>query len=882
MATYSTSRAHEALREDSQEGDKDSLGNAMPPLSELLCSPRLVAQVLAANRDHHSHPLLASLHLLCEGGISEILSHVVRPLSPTLDKPLLATHLAILAYHATTPNGLADLLRFADTKSFVSKTGTLSHVSLFHHLSSILEFCTPTLSSDPSSTHLALTALSLANRIKNESYDLNRRAVLSTAHTRPASHFSSHSPLSRLSTASLHIALRTPTSSQLHTLACDLLKDFTSFVAFDAIADATLLPYLQHARRFTQQQHPNATANDTAGGGGSVLVLPRFFEPIVNTLSRLLDAITSPKTIQGDTTASFEEAWKSAWSLLLLLIPILPPSEPNNHVTTNGAVQEQRQWILEAVWTHQLASVERGFVRAVCMGAVTSCGETCLAVGEVVDRVIRISERAVVGVEGGFVGRVCDGVFDVFLMDIGREEGEWWVVGRWLGVVKGLVGVKEGVGRVAEKVVPVVVSSASVRFNDNTLSSSLIPHLVSLVNVLAKPPTIASDDQATRKSVNLYLSAFLVLLPAHHHPTDTLQQTLWLIDVSHHLMTPQPPITSNALVVSTLEPHDRVFVALVALLVQDAASGTEEVEAEQWRSDFQAFAERVLVVEGADDGFDWMPFLKAGMDRDKARVEAFNLTRFMNPPTPHPSLFCPVSASSAYLSDLTTPHLPAQTPTPPTSPPLSYYDFPHPTPHPTIIPSPQKAVVFKQYTDNQFRTHVSSTTPLPPPQQQTPLTTAPPMIRTTSNSSRAPSIHVDTFTDQDVKEYHVHQLSASEKHVQYQQQAYWHHSNQMQQGFKVPGVAASQYGQGQRREGRGGGYQSGGGGGGGQQGFESQQNAYSVQHQDQQYFEQVGTGNVAGGYLEQQVQGQYQQQQYQQRRGQYQQQQQQGYSFQQQ
>ncbi|KAJ3024909.1 UNVERIFIED_CONTAM: hypothetical protein HDU68_007669 [Siphonaria sp. JEL0065] len=455
--------------------------SAQPTLFAILSSPECVKALSSLthrviNKQHPtlSH-FLSNLLALSTNGIASILKQVVHGKTIShlaLDSPctiqILTFQLSLLYYHSQTATGIAELLEFSDSKSFVAMRGITTRVTLFTQLVSIARYCKNALANNSLSTiessrvlDLSITALKLVNQIKNSCYDLNLLGVLIASPKRPICQVTKMGPLFEVADVCVGLVVlverrlsgfrngfavkagnvvetvehneKLSSNRGIHyvhwtileSLAVEVLHDMVSIVAFEH--SQQLNPFLTNA------QFVEAKSQSDWGNSGRTLtraILPRFFQRVSSTFSLILGWLD-------------KNPWdyKHCFELMKVLMPSSFECDEKN---------PESQWILKMIWTQELGMIQPQFLRAIRIFGFTSDLDAHESLKDVVKMVL----EATTGFE--FCREFCSELGNhlcMMLMEteadesvfMDSREGRWESVLRWFLVLRNWLEFPEGV-----------------------------------------------------------------------------------------------------------------------------------------------------------------------------------------------------------------------------------------------------------------------------------------------------------------------------------------------------------------------------------------------------------------------------------------------------
>ncbi|KAI9340818.1 hypothetical protein BDR26DRAFT_1007315 [Obelidium mucronatum] len=723
----------------------------------ILSNPRCVELIASSSSPHNAlAPFVKVLDELCKSGISSVLKYLVH--GSALVQLLLASpqsvqivtfRLSILLYHAQTTTGVSELIEYFDSKSFAHNQGVISHNTLFSQLVTILKFCGTFLGTNTSALvessgllEMALVGMKLANHIKNSVYDLNLLGVLITCPSRPICQVTKRSPLHELteSIVALTVVLERHVSQLrsesydrynhhsiqwvlLLSLSVEILHDMVSIVAYEP--SSQLDKYLTIAQRI-----------EVSGGKGegefvTRAILPRFFQRISATCLTVLEWLD-------------KHPWdfKTCFELIHLLLP-----HPSNNELD---VQDLNRSLLKLIWTQELGMIQNQLCKAVYGFGFTAEWDVHQSVSTVIRLVLDISTGFELGTEFcvGLGNHVANKMMQ--LENTGnciQGEDQWGSTLRWFLILKSCLDFPEGI-QACRSLIPSVAKlmisrhdwSQSVGpFMDFLLAgirSSLIlqgyldPDYVKPLSAITNH-FISHREKWTHQIHDFYVSFLLVILPAE-------QTNIFLAKLRQ-----QPNDWLKDCAVSTLElsrrndPRTLDFLLLLSAIAVNAGCFEDE-----W------FIECQRALESKSQ--QMLQFMKFHSDN---RLQ-FNVLSALNFAwsNDYSSLFQPSITPSGLVSSLR--RLVAST-SATTQPSVTTTSI-------ETIPS-QPTVVFKQYSQNSFRVNstLAIVKPVRPHPHWAPLgaivSTGPSISRTMSNSSRAPSVHVDTFSNDDIASYQKQQ-----------------------------------------------------------------------------------------------------------------------------
>ncbi|KAJ3264670.1 hypothetical protein HDU77_007864 [Chytriomyces hyalinus] len=321
---------------------------------------------------NHADPVAQVLHSIVHpDSIASIgTSKASAALSDQLAR--LTIRVLLLSHISHSKNGLATILAFTQQTAFVSSRGILFKPTLFAHLPNIVSHVVRNCVRNNhlpvyvrlEAVKLAHACLDLANKIKNTVYDVNIAGVLVASSKRRLSPTCAGSdavqekgPIYSLSQAvmrayvsaklgikagehrddkkSPQIAQSTSASqlfvalSRLSELSFSILKDLMSMVTFDS---PSLDPYLHHAKIVERRPlDPDAAVTVTVE---KVFVLPRFSQKFSQTLNVILNA-------GEQDCGNYSEYIEALVNLM--------PSRPFN---------PENEWIIRQYWTQELEAVK--------------------------------------------------------------------------------------------------------------------------------------------------------------------------------------------------------------------------------------------------------------------------------------------------------------------------------------------------------------------------------------------------------------------------------------------------------------------------------------------------------------------------------------------
>ncbi|KAI8622751.1 hypothetical protein BC830DRAFT_1087640 [Chytriomyces sp. MP71] len=718
-----------------------------------------------------------------------------------------------------------------------------------------------------SAIRLCYVALAFSNDIKNRAFDLNLLGVLVTAQNRPGLQLGAvgtkkdvQTPLHDLATACVQTCVavekalrpfkRNPPSPPLSSskvtkadsplctdlrssvmfqsllelgkFAMSVLREMVGIVAYQSEPQEGLAECLTHARVI---QRPTSTSTKS---GLKVSILPRFFQPISHTI----DTIISEAERDPCNHAIYLELFKN----------LLP------RTSTHG----DAAWILATHWTHELAPLQDRLARLFCM-----LGSTCMRkLRGLVSGVLRgllglCCEAVKPGPAGNMyvslVSRVMDQV--QACMD-GRDlfSGRLDVLRNWVLFLEETISGVEGDGF---KCGVKVCLSIHVKLNLEVVPSDKVELCLSLVLLLIRWNMKEHDIMDC------------ILLREIQHIINTLaaktchDDNVWnpQLETLFSFIVPVSAVNGNVALNKSLRvwlmgrlqsldaflsknnPHFWrdggglgcvLCVMFTARRVPDLASVWDRVKA-KLECGFQDEEGQVTTL--------LLPFkrlfandhvslrnLYQGLEASSAFAPVAIRTSFCDPPPlPTETFIRDVEAIFEKVKEPIPIQTPPMTPICMNLPQISHLQVSTPSSssnnhqnqqlqqqqqHTPITP----VVVFKQYSQNAFR-EMSSINSIPPHLMNPAMPPMPGMARTLSNTSRAPSVHVDTFQTHGPDAYqkqtiNMHALSAMQQQ-QFQRQQQFALLQQQQQQRQMQLIAAAQ------QQGRGMGGVGGGGGGAG-------------------------------------------------------------------
>ncbi|ORY42564.1 hypothetical protein BCR33DRAFT_851611 [Rhizoclosmatium globosum] len=754
----------------------DCILSHSPTLFAILSHPPTVTTLTSKP---NLSPSLSVLKNLTSTGITGILKSVIHPstLSPThlnsTRAKTLSLQLSILLYHSTTPQGMSTLLAYTDPHSFVPTNGTLSSTTLFTHLTSLLRVCVSLL--DSKTTHntspsnlkpisdlvaLATGAVKLLDKIKNAVYDLNLLGVvMASAAYRPICQVTKLGPLHCVAEACVGVLMISRrfrrlcdccssggdssgsssgsrgdcTCSSWMVLESEALRvvtDLCGVVVFEPAVFPGLLPYLGHAQRMCSSR-----------SGEEVLVLPRFFERVSGVLKHIF-AWLERHPLDADVCFG-------------VLKEVLPRGE-------------DVAWVLKTVWTQELQIVKVALVRAVTMFISSSDKKVALGVAELVEGVSRLSS----GFEfcGEFLADIVAYAVEVLAKEEGIQldeavelERDPRACARVLIILQRMLGNPEGVEAAAIVVAALVktqfqsvsdmtgfgldfvvaVARCSIRFN-KSLTESLQASFVCIGRFLLTK----RESAASKASFNQQLAIILNSLPLDSISFVEIQD--WAKEVVSDELCSMAKATDS---------FDLDFKMLMTLLLLRANSG------EQWVSEYRnrvcmTFQDAGAYASGHADILRKAVLAKSTDIWAELCVEAFSILQSVS--TSDCMLYTPIKVPRRLISSIASSVVSSSACGSSvgieSSPATKSF---HRVPDGILMPTtPQPVVVFKQYTQNQFRTNPSASRAVANVGGMNGGGGVG-MGRTISNSSRAPSIHVDTYTHKDAASYQQLQVAAS-------------------------------------------------------------------------------------------------------------------------